>query len=281
MHSSGTNGLLSFKTSRTFQTGRGTKVPNISFQKNVYPKVAQSSISDAQNRFSWQLASATHQEDQSASPPPQAPHNLNRSFLAIASVILLSIFVAVPNASAIPLLPQEYTSTGFYQSFSLVFLSEIGDKTFFIAGLLAMKSGRLISFLGSILALAGMTILSVLIGQIFHAVPSDLTQGLPLDDIAAVLAFTFFGVKTLIEASESDEEGGNSGIDSELADAEEAVEDSGIIVKASTWYVSLIVRFMHLAKASHPLRTVNHFFCLAFNTKILKTLGQRLEAHLD
>jgi putative Ca2+/H+ antiporter (TMEM165/GDT1 family) len=31
------------------------------------------------------------------------------------------------------------------QAFSLVFVSEIGDKTFFIAGLLAMKTSRLIS----------------------------------------------------------------------------------------------------------------------------------------
>jgi len=32
--------------------------------------------------------------------------------------------------------------TGFYQAFSIVFLSEIGDKTFFIAGLLAMKTSK-------------------------------------------------------------------------------------------------------------------------------------------
>merc|ERR1712238_283058 len=34
--------------------------------------------------------------------------------------------------------------TGFYQAFSLVFVSEIGDKTFFMAGLLAMKTSRII-----------------------------------------------------------------------------------------------------------------------------------------
>jgi hypothetical protein len=44
--------------------------------------------------------------------------------------------------------------TGFYQAFSLVFVSEIGDKTFFIAGLLAMKTSRLISFIGSMAALS-------------------------------------------------------------------------------------------------------------------------------
>jgi hypothetical protein len=112
--------------------------------------------------------------------------------------------------------------TGFYQAFTLVFLSEIGDKTFFIAGLLAMKTSRLISFIGSVSALAVMTVISVVIGQVFHAVPSGLADGIPLDDVAAVLAFAFFGFKTLKEALDMDE--GDSIMDEELRDAEEEVE---------------------------------------------------------
>merc|ERR1719261_670568 len=61
--------------------------------------------------------------------------------------------------------------TGFYQAFSLVFVSEIGDKTFFMAGLLAMKTSKVISFLGSMGALFVMTLISVVIGQTFQAVP--------------------------------------------------------------------------------------------------------------
>uniref|UniRef100_A0A7S2Y4R4 GDT1 family protein n=1 Tax=Entomoneis paludosa TaxID=265537 RepID=A0A7S2Y4R4_9STRA len=117
--------------------------------------------------------------------------------------------------------------TGFYQAFSLVFVSEIGDKTFFIAGLLAMKTSKFVSFLGSIGALAVMTVLSVLIGQIFHAVPSGFADGIPLDDVAAVLAFAFFGFKTLKEALDMEE--GESAMDEELADAEEAVDESKAI----------------------------------------------------
>jgi len=118
----------------------------------------------------------------------------------------------------------QFYETGFYQAFSLVFLSEIGDKTFFIAGLLAIKFSRVLSFLGSIGALAVMTIISCIIGQIFHAVPSGLTQGVPLDDILAVIAFAFFGFKTLKEALEMDDGGGV--MDEELAEAEEAVDGS-------------------------------------------------------
>jgi len=118
------------------------------------------------------------------------------------------------------------SETGFYQAFSLVFVSEIGDKTFFIAGLLAMKTSRFISYLGSMGALAAMTVLSCVIGQIFHAVPTGLAQGLPLDDVAAVAAFTFFGIKTLLEANEME---GGSVMEEELKDAEETVESSRTI----------------------------------------------------
>jgi hypothetical protein len=121
--------------------------------------------------------------------------------------------------------------TGFYQAFSLVFVSEIGDKTFFIAGLLAMKTSKLISFVGSVAALAVMTVISVVIGQVFHAVPSGIADGIPLDDIAAVLAFTFFGLKTLKDAL--DMEAGESVMDEELAEAEETVEGSDTVKQAT------------------------------------------------
>jgi putative Ca2+/H+ antiporter (TMEM165/GDT1 family) len=122
--------------------------------------------------------------------------------------------------------------TGFYQAFSLVFVSEIGDKTFFIAGLLAAKFSRLISFVGSMGALAVMTIISVLIGQIFHVIPSGIAEGIPLDDVAAVLAFTFFGFKTLKEALDMEE--GTSVMDEEFEEAEEAVEGSDTEKQATT-----------------------------------------------
>lgn len=51
--------------------------------------------------------------------------------------------------------------SGMLAAFSLIFLSEIGDKTFFIAALLAMKLGRWISFIGSVAALSVMTAISV------------------------------------------------------------------------------------------------------------------------
>jgi putative Ca2+/H+ antiporter (TMEM165/GDT1 family) len=113
------------------------------------------------------------------------------------------------------------TDSGFYQAFSLVFLSEIGDKTFFVAALLAAKLSRFISFVGSLGALAVMSVISVVIGQVFHAVPAGIANGVPLDDVAAVIAFTYFGVKVLGEALESD---GKSAMDEEFEEAEEETE---------------------------------------------------------
>lgn len=113
--------------------------------------------------------------------------------------------------------------SGFIQSSLLIFVSEIGDKTFFIACLLAARYGKLISFAGSVGALVVMTVLSTILGQLFHAVPSSLTQGIPYDDYIAVAAFTYFGVKTLLDANKMGV-GDDSVINEEKAEAEEALK---------------------------------------------------------
>ena len=48
----------------------------------------------------------------------------------------------------------------FVASLSMVIVSELGDKTFFIAAIMAMRHSRLTVFLGAIGALALMTVLS-------------------------------------------------------------------------------------------------------------------------
>lgn len=48
----------------------------------------------------------------------------------------------------------------FVASLSVIVVSELGDKTFFIAAIMAMKHPRLTVFAGAISALALMTILS-------------------------------------------------------------------------------------------------------------------------
>ena len=58
--------------------------------------------------------------------------------LLLGSAALLAPHTALAAPLAIPTALQG----GFAQAFSLIFVSELGDKTFFIAGLLAVKYGR-------------------------------------------------------------------------------------------------------------------------------------------
>ncbi|GAX76488.1 hypothetical protein CEUSTIGMA_g3933.t1 [Chlamydomonas eustigma] len=118
--------------------------------------------------------------------------------------------------------------SGFLAAFSLIFLSEIGDKTFFIAALLAMKVGKWISFFGSVTSLAIMTVISVGIGAIFSRVPDALKSSVPVGEIAGIALLLFFGVRTLRDGLRSEETGS---ADEEMADAEDAVkkaESSGL-----------------------------------------------------
>lgn len=101
-----------------------------------------------------------------------------------------------------------------------------------MAALLAAKLSRFISFIGSLGALAVMSVISVVIGQVFHAVPSEIANGIPLDDVAAVIAFTYFGIKILSEAFEIDEDG-KSAMDEEFEEAEEVVDENESITTAS------------------------------------------------
>lgn len=49
---------------------------------------------------------------------------------------------------------------GFVAAISVIIVSELGDKTFFIAAIMAMRHSRLTIFVGAMGALASMTILS-------------------------------------------------------------------------------------------------------------------------
>lgn len=108
-------------------------------------------------------------------------HSENRLYKKfLLPMLVTATLLSAQSATAanfIEVVKTQANDSGFLQAFLLIFVSEIGDKTFFIAGLLAAKYGRLISFTGSIGALAVMTIISTVLGQLFHAVPASLTQG--------------------------------------------------------------------------------------------------------
>ncbi|CAA7398889.1 unnamed protein product [Spirodela intermedia] len=164
--------------------------------------------------------------------------------------------------------------TGFTSAFLLIFFSELGDKTFFIAALLAARNSALVVFLGTFGALGVMTIISVILGRTFHYVDDILPfrfgeTDLPVDDIAAVCLLVYFGVSTLIDASSSD----GSKAQGEKEEAELAIADvsgsgAGIVAAASTvistfalvfvaeWGDKSFFSTIALAAASSPLGVV-------------------------
>ncbi|KAI7733845.1 hypothetical protein M8C21_028630 [Ambrosia artemisiifolia] len=165
-------------------------------------------------------------------------------------------------------------STGFASAFLLIFFSELGDKTFFIAALLAARNSAAVVFLGTFGALGVMTIISVVLGRTFHYVDEILPfrfgdTDLPIDDIAAALLLVYFGVSTLLDASSS----GGLKAEEEQKEAEIAVSEvlgngAGILAAASTIVSTFLLVFVAewgdksffstiaLAAASSPLGVI-------------------------
>ena len=80
----------------------------------------------------------------------------------------------------------------FIASLSVIIVSELGDKTFFIAAIMAMRHSRLVIYTGAMGALGMMTILSALLGNIVTKfIPRIYTYY-----ISSVL-FACFGIKML------------------------------------------------------------------------------------
>mmetsp|Transcript_43581 Transcript_43581/g.170570 ORF Transcript_43581/g.170570 Transcript_43581/m.170570 type:complete len:244 (+) Transcript_43581:166-897(+) len=91
-----------------------------------------------------------------------------------------------------------FTGTGFFtalfQSFLIILVTEIGDRTFFIAAILAMKNGRLQVLVGALGALYVMTILSAALGVAF-----PLMLDVKYTSVAAAVLFLYFGGTMLKE----------------------------------------------------------------------------------
>ncbi|MCT7951201.1 TMEM165/GDT1 family protein [Ancylothrix sp. C2] len=85
--------------------------------------------------------------------------------------------------------------TAFTKGLLLITVSELGDKTFFIAAILAMRHNRRLVFIGVVAALAAMTILSVLIGKAASFLRQEYI------DFAEIALFLGFGLKLLYDAS--------------------------------------------------------------------------------
>eukprot|EP00250_Pteridium_aquilinum_P016916 c23363_g1_i1 orf=595-1635(+) len=164
------------------------------------------------------------------------------SVAALMGVATL-VAVAVTWASGGPTaFVEAVAKSGFAAAFALIFVSEIGDKTFFIAALLAMRHSKSLVLLGSSAALALMTIISVAIGKIFQAVPAQLKTTLPIGEYGAVALLVFFGLKSLKTAwdmpSVPSKDSQKEALEiSELTEAEEVIKKSEVNISSTPFEI--------------------------------------------
>ena len=111
----------------------------------------------------------------------------------------------------------EGTLKALLNPFFMIVISEIGDKTFLIAAILAMRHPRLVVFAGAFGSLVVMSILSAAMGHILPTlIPKQWTQ------VAAAVLFLAFGSKMMMEGRAM--RGGNEKIQKEMREAEEEIE---------------------------------------------------------
>lgn len=154
-----------------------------------------------------------------------------RYLLSIAGVLVgcALVYSIIVSFKGGPTIVATLAKSGFTAAFMLIFVSEIGDKTFFIAALLAMQYDKALVLLGSMSALSIMTVLSVIIGRIFQSVPSQFQTTLPIGEYAAVALLTFFGLNSIKNAWELPSDAAKNNKESaelgELVEAEQLVKE--------------------------------------------------------
>lgn len=114
----------------------------------------------------------------------------------------------------------------FILSFTMILVSEVGDKTFLVAALMAMKHDRMVVFSAAFGALFVMTVLSAVLG---HAVPALLPKR--LTGLLAAGLFFVFGARLLREGMQMDPNEGVTAemheVEQELAEKEKELERRG------------------------------------------------------
>lgn len=131
-------------------------------------------------------------------PPPKSPAPVSDDPLAVDSAVISK---GKPSSSS----SEETTSENgvispFHSlilSLTMIVFSEVGDKTFLVAALMAMRHPRLAVFSAAFSALITMTVLSAVLG---HAVPTLIPKS--FTNLLAAGLFFVFGAKMLKEARE-------------------------------------------------------------------------------
>ncbi|XP_062899189.1 transmembrane protein 165 [Mobula hypostoma] len=115
------------------------------------------------------------------------------------------------------------TNLGFIHAFiasiSVIIVSELGDKTFFIAAIMAMRYNRLTVLAGAMLALGLMTCLSVLFGYATTIIPRKYTY------YVSTALFAIFGFRMLWEGLKMSPNEGQEELEEVQAEIKKKDED--------------------------------------------------------
>ncbi|KAH7400718.1 hypothetical protein DE146DRAFT_653710 [Phaeosphaeria sp. MPI-PUGE-AT-0046c] len=114
----------------------------------------------------------------------------------------------------------------FILSFTMIIFSEIGDKTFLVAALMAMRHPRLLVFSAAFSALIVMTVLSACLG---HAVPSLLSER--FTHFSAAALFLVFGFKLIKEGLAMSPD---DGVGEEMREVEQELEEKEQLARAKS-----------------------------------------------
>ncbi|XP_065225155.1 putative divalent cation/proton antiporter TMEM165 isoform X2 [Planococcus citri] len=163
--------------------------------------------------------------------------------------------------------PEEHLGfvQAFLGAFSVIVVSELGDKTFFIAAIMAMRHPRVMVFLGAILALAFMTVLSVAFGWAVTFFPKKYTY------YASTILFLIFGVKMIrdgIKMSPTDAQEEYEEVQADLRKKEEEFEKETLTKDVESGYINRNSKVK-------ILKVLSHIIVQAFTLTFLAEWGDR------
>jgi putative Ca2+/H+ antiporter (TMEM165/GDT1 family) len=154
--------------------------------------------------------------------------------------------------------------TAFTAGLLLITVSELGDKTFFIAVILAMHHSRRLVFTGVVAALAAMTILSVMFGQVVSLLPEIYIH------YAVIVLFFAFGIKLLYQASKMSAAADKAEVMEEIEEAKAAVEKADLqLPKQKTPFSIMLEAFVLTFMAEWGDRTQIATIALAAGNNII------------
>lgn len=131
--------------------------------------------------------------------PPPAGKGGGRQGAGATLAARPALLQGVAASSILPWLPPR---SGVWEALSAIFVSEIGDKTFFLTMVLALRRGKILALLSALSALWLMTGISCSIGVVL----SSFRNIQPIVQVAAAAMMLIFGIQSLREGIRAPEQ---------------------------------------------------------------------------